>query len=476
MAQRSAIQNAGSRIRAARSRRAAFVPAGHHTLCDRAEHVFQHVRREGFREVAVESRFSCFPTILFLPPSRDRGDIDVAEFRQIPQGSRDRIAIHHWKPDVEENHVRRELPRESDGRGAIMGQPGDVPQTGHRHIEHLRGIQIVFDNEDAKVVPDRDRRLFVRDDFRVLRRPDWQTDFYLGALARPRASDIDPALVHLHQAPCERQSDAQAAGRPFESRLRLLEHIEHPREGVGGDSNTCIADAHHCLIGLLVRSKPDMPPARRELHRIVEDIRKDLHEARAIAINMDRRRRQAHVQCLLRRRGERHDGFDSSLHQVCELVRLTTQLDLVGSDPRDIQEVVNESHELLHLTLNDVTGVCRSRRRCAELQTLKCEPNRCERISEFVRERCQKFVLTLIGFHEFGRTVTNPLFQLAVQCFSLVLGSLETLDEILIVEAQLERGFNHAMESPRRRKRRSGEDGGQGSHHQVGLIPFARQT
>ena len=113
------------------------------------------------------------------------------------------------------------------------------------------------------------------------------------------------------------------------------------------------------------------------------------------------------------------------------------KLDLIGSNPRDIQEVINESHELLHLTLNYVTGACRSDRRCAALQTLKCEANRRERIPELVRERCQKFVLTLIGFHEFGRAVTNPLFQLAVQCVSLVLGSLETLDEILIVESQL---------------------------------------
>ena len=33
-----------------------------------------------------------------------------------------------------------------------MGEPGDVAQAGHRHVEHLRGIQIVFDNQDAKVV------------------------------------------------------------------------------------------------------------------------------------------------------------------------------------------------------------------------------------------------------------------------------------------------------------------------------------
>jgi hypothetical protein len=77
----------------------------------------------------------------------------------------------------------------------------------------------------------------------------------------------------------------------------------------------------------------------------------------------------------------------------------------------------------------------------------KCEPNGRERISELVRQRRQKFVLTQVGFHESGCTVTNPLFQLAVQSFCVVLGSLQTLDEIVIVASQPEGGFNHAMVS-----------------------------
>ena len=102
--------------------------------------------------------------------------------------------------------------------------------------------------------------------------------------ARPRASDVDPPFVHLHQPPRQRQPDAQPAGRAFENRLRLLEHVEHPREDVGRDSDPRIADAHDRLTGLLVGGEPDVPATRRELHRVVENVREDLHQPRAIAI------------------------------------------------------------------------------------------------------------------------------------------------------------------------------------------------
>ena len=46
-----------------------------------------------------------------------------------------------------------------------------------------------------------------------------------------------------------------------------------------------------------------------------------------------------------------------------EFVRFTTQLDLIGRDPGDIQEVIDESHELPNLTVNHFTGACRIRRR-----------------------------------------------------------------------------------------------------------------
>jgi hypothetical protein len=44
--------------------------------------------------------------------------------------------------------------------------------------------------------------------------------------------------------------------------------------------------------------------------------------------------------------------------------------------------------------------------------------------------------LRLIGFGELRRAVANAELQIAVQGFGLILGSLEALDEVVIVESQ----------------------------------------
>ena len=157
-------------------------------------------------------------------------------------------------------------------------------------------------------------------------------------------------------------------------------------------------------------------------------------------------------------------------------MRFTAQVDLVGGDPRDIQEVVDQPHELADLTVDHFAGAGRARRGRAGLETLDGEPDGCERIPELVRQRREEFVLPLIRFQEFGGSIVDAELQIAVQGFGVVLRGLEALDEILIVESQLEGGFDHPMESPGRRQRRDGEQRGQESHHQVVFIPHARQT
>src|SRR4029450_3937285 len=122
-------------------------------------------------------------------------------------------------------------------------------------------------------------------------------------------------------------------------------------------------------------------------------------------------------------------------------------MDLIGRDPGDIQEVIDQWHELANLTVNHFTSACHTRRRGVGLQSFECEPNRCERVSEFVRKRREEFVLTLVRFDELGGSVTHAQFQISIQGFSLVLRSPETLYEIVIVESQSERGFDHQMES-----------------------------
>jgi hypothetical protein len=111
-------------------------------------------------------------------------------------------------------------------------------------------------------------------------------------------------------------------------------------------------------------------------------------------------------------------------------------VDFVGRDPGHIQEVIDEPYELSNLPVKHFVGACRTRRRRAGLETLDCEPNRCERVSEFVRKRREKFVFPLIGFHELGGSITHAELQFSIQAFGVVLRGLEILYELMILESQ----------------------------------------
>ena len=74
---------------------------------------------------------------------------------------------------------------------------------------------------------------------------------------------------------------------------------------------------------------------------------------------------------------------------------------------RDTSKRSSTSRMSCRTCRSSTAGACRTRRRRAGLETLDGEPNRCERVSEFVRKRREKFVFTLIRFHELGGSVTN---------------------------------------------------------------------
>ncbi len=215
-----------------------------------------------------------------------------------------------------------------------------------------------------------------------------------------------------------------------------MEHLEDSRQHIGRDAHTRIPDAHDRDIGLPAGAEPDAPVTRRELHRVVEHVREHLHEPCGVTIDRDWLRRQLHVQRVARRGGERGDGFDRRRHQAREVERFTAQLNLVGSDAGHIEEVIDEPHELPDLTFDDIARPCRGRLRRIALQRFEREPYWGERIPKLVGKRRQKLILALIRFQQFGRPVTDPQFQFSIQCIGIVLGSSETLDEILIRKPQ----------------------------------------
>ena len=135
-------------------------------------------------------------------------------------------------------------------------------------------------------------------------------------------------------------------------------------------------------------------------------------------------------------------------HQLSQIVRFTTQLDLVGGDARHVEQIVDEAHQLSDLAFDDVTCVCRRGQRRAALERLEREADRGERIAELVGERRQELVLALIRFEQFGGPVSDAKLQLAVERVAMVLGLPQALDQVLVREAQPERGLDREMEAP----------------------------
>ena len=159
-----------------------------------------------------------------------------------------------------------------------------------------------------------------------------------------------------------------------------MEHVEHPREDIGRESHPRIADAHDSCAGVLFGGEPDVPARRREFHSVVEHIGKHLHEPRAVAVDTNRRRGQLYLHRVPRCRGECRDRFDGGGHQLREVERFTAQLDFVDRDTGDVQEVVDESHELPDLTLDHLSSVFRERASAVNFQDLQREPYRCQRV------------------------------------------------------------------------------------------------
>ena len=275
-----------------------------------------------------------------------------------------------------------------------------MAEARHEEAQHLGRIDVVIDDLDAQRPPGAGRGgfRFVRGD--PCRRGGGKPDFHFGALAHAGAAHVDPAVVHFNQPVCERQADAQTAGRSIENVPFLVKHLEQVRERLGRDADPGVADAQYRVTAFHVRGHRDLSTARRELHRIVQHVREHLYEAGRIAVNPDRRRRRLHIESMLGSLCEGHRAFQRDLYQIRQPHTLAAEPDLVRRNPRHIEQVLDQADELFHLPLDDGACVRRDQRGDILLQPFQCESNRRQRIAQLVSERRQELVLALVRFDQ----------------------------------------------------------------------------
>ncbi len=131
---------------------------------------------------------------------------------------------------------------------------------------------------------------------------------------------------------------------------------------------------------------------------------------------------------------QRPAGFDGPSDDLGQIHPLPLQRDGPASDARDVQQVVDQPHEVLHLTLDDLARLHALRvGQLLEPQQMHGGPNRRQRVPDLVRQHRQELVLAPVGFPqrlfpiaeirrdrlELRGPLGDALFELAIQPLEL---------------------------------------------------------
>src|SRR6185503_19272183 len=157
--------------------------------------------------------------------------------------------------------------RGRDGRGSGGGRGGDREASGR------------------EAPGERVDRLGGRYDSRFLR---GQADLDLAALALTLAGCGHGPAVCLHEPPHETQPYAEPSVEARGRTIALGEHLEDPLHHLGRDSDPVVPDADYERPVLRSRIEADPAAVRRELGRVPEEVRENLGEPRAVAVQKDR--------------------------------------------------------------------------------------------------------------------------------------------------------------------------------------------
>ncbi len=96
----------------------------------------------------------------------------------------------------------------------------------------------------------------------------------------------------------------------------------------------------------------DLPSGRRELARVAEEIRDGLGDPHSVAVDEERAVRKLHFERLLGLLAEWAAGFDRLLESLAEIHPRPLQGQLAAADPGDIEEILDQAHEVAHLPID----------------------------------------------------------------------------------------------------------------------------
>ena len=242
----------------------------------------------GFDQVMIEPSVRCPPPIIRLPPPR-QGDEDGLWTRCAPNALGGLVAVQPRKADVEQDDVRLEFCNRSHGVCSIVRRPDFMTDELEQHGDHVRRVLIVIDDQDALGLR------FDAGGWRLERSRDAcgrrgerrQSNGDFRPAARSFALDGKLAIVTLHQALGERQSDAETA-LALDRRCGLGEHLEHAWQIGGVDPYPRVSDPNHRICAVAIEDEHHRPTSRCELRGVGQNVADHLRQACGIGFDVDR--------------------------------------------------------------------------------------------------------------------------------------------------------------------------------------------
>src|SRR5690606_34583201 len=172
-----------------------------------AEHSPYRADVRGLDEMLVESRFERAEPILGLAVSGQRDEEHAAELGILSQTTSDLVAVHPWKPDVEEDDLGPERARLRERRRAIVRHANlVVAEPQEKKPQKPGGGEVVVDHEDPPRDVERGDHTSRGSIARSARLRAWKPHRELRPLPRASASHGHRASVEVDEAADERQA------------------------------------------------------------------------------------------------------------------------------------------------------------------------------------------------------------------------------------------------------------------------------
>ncbi len=148
--------------------------------------------------------------------------------------------------------------------------------------------------------------------------------------------------------------------------------------------------------------QPDVTTLGCEFFGIQQQVEENLLQTGWVNIHPNRLVRNRHMEFLSMFLKQRSESFDCLSDQRCQFHDTFVKFDLATADARHVQQIINQSLEVLDLPLDRrqlPLGACLSQ--SPPFQQIDGCLDRCQGVAEFVRKHRQKFLLAAVRFPEF---------------------------------------------------------------------------